>query len=908
MEVILMIIFLFSIAVHGQSDERNIVNVPTYYSTTTSATAELTSAEIKDKHINLLYLNQSGLDKVSTVLRLIESQRKNCSPGTELNLTGVVDQYGVKKFSGEAQIALNRANLLTRLWKYSPDIFYTTDPLLRNQTEYLLYAAVRTMVELNENIYSAGNCYDWYRYPGYDIFCPFALRMPNSLEIVTKDLAQSYVYEASDKNEWFEKPKEKGIEAIRRSMISNNNTRRGENYFFKHNLTEEIVLVTYEDGHWSKPYYDCGGGNIWMMTYTVPFFGFNWTTQQYHFMGTSGIDIDLRRVDIDQCPTKAGVTEPNVFAGSAKCKTTTQCEPISGLGFSRGSYKCQCVQGFYFPDRSAYIDGRNYFNGTIIEQEYEKYQQGLNNSYEDGFLCLPCPEGCTEGCKDATPCIASLNWTLRTAILVAVIIVMACLPVLFYFTFRYAEVKVIKAASPVLLRLVLLGALLLYGPIVVLFPVPTLVLCNTRTWLRGIGFSVSYGALLLKTWRISVVFRVRSAQRVKITDNNLVKRLCAIVAAFGAFLTIRTVLSPPIVRTVKTENNLKAYLCTTDYWDYCQAGGELLLLLWGIKLCFVVRKAPSEFNESKFISWAIYNEFLLSLFLNISMLFLQKNADPDLLYIIFFAHSQLTTTVVLVLLFGSKAYMVYKGLGKGPEQPTGVNIEQTRSSGKFITKKTQRSTLPLTSSSVSQATTLNTDSYKGQLPGHLTPQEIQDEFKRLYLQLELLKSKNMRLGNPHLTKKLCAMTEAAMAADPSSLVSFATTMNPGTITPAMPSSPSNGTDDLVTASAEATGDTDTNNEHSVEDRLLPPAVNAVTTPTTPLVTITKIMVNSHNAVPHSYLPSNQTSPANSPSNPSAKLPETPLLTPNCTSQPVENHAPIKAFDLRNSKKVFEITI
>ena len=38
--------------------------------------------------------------------------------------------------------------------------------------------------------------------------------------------------------------------------------------------TDMILTVGYGDGSWSKPYYDCGGGNIWMMTYTVPFFGF----------------------------------------------------------------------------------------------------------------------------------------------------------------------------------------------------------------------------------------------------------------------------------------------------------------------------------------------------------------------------------------------------------------------------------------------------------------------------------------------------------------------------------------------------------------------------------------------------------------------------------------------------------
>ena len=46
---------------------------------------------------------------------------------------------------------------------------------------------------------------------------------------------------------------------------------------------EEILAVGYEDGEWHKPYYDCGGGNIWMMTYTVPFFGYDHKTNQYYF-------------------------------------------------------------------------------------------------------------------------------------------------------------------------------------------------------------------------------------------------------------------------------------------------------------------------------------------------------------------------------------------------------------------------------------------------------------------------------------------------------------------------------------------------------------------------------------------------------------------------------------------------
>ncbi|KAF7393703.1 hypothetical protein HZH68_010522 [Vespula germanica] len=57
---------------------------------------------------------------------------------------------------------------------------------------------------------------------------------------------------------------------------------------------DEILTVKYEDGRWSKPYYDCGGGNIWMLTYTVPFFGyvndtyfFKYSTQLLRSSGTT---------------------------------------------------------------------------------------------------------------------------------------------------------------------------------------------------------------------------------------------------------------------------------------------------------------------------------------------------------------------------------------------------------------------------------------------------------------------------------------------------------------------------------------------------------------------------------------------------------------------------------------------
>lgn len=57
------------------------------------------------------------------------------------------------------------------------------------------------------------------------------------------------------------------------------------------------------------------------------------------------------------------------------------------------------------------------------------------------FECLPCAEGC-DACKDASPCVAALNWPMRTSILVLACAVIGFLPPAAWFTFRYQHVKV----------------------------------------------------------------------------------------------------------------------------------------------------------------------------------------------------------------------------------------------------------------------------------------------------------------------------------------------------------------------------------------------------------------------------------------------------------------------------------
>ena len=86
-----------------------------------------------------------------------------------------------------------------------------------------------------------------------------------------------------------------------------------------------------------------------------------------------------------------------------------QCEPIANQGFKRGSYRCSCKRGYYYPGPNSHSKS---FNGSIIEEEYDKKQKGLPSSYDNSFECMPCSEGCEE-CEDGSPCVYKVKITPR---------------------------------------------------------------------------------------------------------------------------------------------------------------------------------------------------------------------------------------------------------------------------------------------------------------------------------------------------------------------------------------------------------------------------------------------------------------------------------------------------------------
>jgi G protein-coupled receptor 158 len=115
-----------------------------------------------------------------------EQNKETCKAGTQFNLgKGVIKQYGKNRFKQQALVAVNRANFLTRIWQEA-------EPQVLN-SEYLFYTQVRNIVEGDDEIFAAGNCYDWMEFKDYYLFCPYAYRQEDG-RINVKDLSVEYDY------------------------------------------------------------------------------------------------------------------------------------------------------------------------------------------------------------------------------------------------------------------------------------------------------------------------------------------------------------------------------------------------------------------------------------------------------------------------------------------------------------------------------------------------------------------------------------------------------------------------------------------------------------------------------------------------------------------------------------------
>ncbi|CAC5366032.1 GPR158 [Mytilus coruscus] len=468
-------------------------------------------------------------------------EQSPCTGGTEETLDLLFNHTTWREYT---QPAILTSNFLT-------SVILENTGSLDSLTDEILFSLVRNNVNGQSIIFGSAIAVEAGLYTKYSLFCPYAYRKNGT--VFAHDISLSYNYLDSN-TEWYYVLKTTDWENATRT-ISNIKYRSGGMSL----PDQQHVLLTAKlsDGHWTKPYFDCGGGDVWMVTFSSPIFSLSGDGEP-KFQGVATIDIELTNIDINQCdPDTSTFSALDVFRGTHRCPETTECSFLQGLGFKRGAYQCVCSKGYFFPDTNAEVKA---FSGKDVEN----YLTLSNTTDFTQYTCLQCKEGCTE-CVDDSPCL------------------------------------------------------------------------------------------------IAVIFRPTSKlQRINLPDKELLKRFLPMMIFVSVYLLAWSIAEKGETVTLETSSLLKYDVCLSSYWLYAIQCAEVCLLLVGVYICYMVRKAPGHFNESKYITWAVYNGIILGSFLLILTHLIGHSYGPDLLYLLQGLQIQAFVTITLTLIFIPKLLALYK--------------------------------------------------------------------------------------------------------------------------------------------------------------------------------------------------------------------------------------------------------
>ncbi|XP_068261558.1 metabotropic glycine receptor [Nyctibius grandis] len=649
-----------------------------------------------------------------------ELRRANCSGRYEL-----ASLAGKSRFTSHPSLH-GALDTLTHATNFLNMILQSNKSREQNLQEDLEWyrALIRSLLEGDPNISRAAITFSTEPFSSTPQVFLQASR--HESQVLLQDLSSSahHLANASVETEWFHSLKRKWRPHLHRKVL-NTGSRTLENSWKR----RETFAADKNHIRWSSPYLECENGNYkpgWLVTLSAAFYGLrpNFLPE---FRGVVKVDINLQKVDIDQCSSEGW------FSGTHRCHlNNSECMPIKGLGFVLGAYKCICKAGFYHP---------NIFSVNSFQRKDAENRFSGGELSEEVYTCLPCREGCSY-CTDDTPCYAQEDKYLRLAIISFQTLCMLLDFISMLVVYHFRKAKSIRASGLVLLETILFGSLLLYFPVVILYFEPSVFRCVLLRWVRLLGFATVYGTVTLKLHRVLKVFLSRTAQRIPYMTGGRVMRMLAVILlivfwfliGWTSAITQNLERNIPLIGQGQTSDHLIFNMCLIDRWDYMMAVAEFLFLLWGVYLCYAVRTVPSAFHEPRYMAVAVHNELIISAIFHTIRFILASRLQSDWMLMLFFAHTHLTVTVTVGLLLIPK----FSHSSNNPRDDIATEAYEDEldmgRSGSYL------------NSSINSAWSEHS----------LDPEDIRDELKKLYAQLEIYKRKKMIANNPHLQKKRCS--------------------------------------------------------------------------------------------------------------------------------------------------------
>ncbi|KAN0029271.1 hypothetical protein ACTFIV_011154 [Dictyostelium citrinum] len=256
------------------------------------------------------------------------------------------------------------------------------------------------------------------------------------------------------------------------------------------------------------------------------------------------------------------------------------------------------------------------------------------------------------------------GFSITTGVLIAIAIIMMIGIV------KYKGTPSIRSASPIFLNFILAGGIIVYIGIIVWVGPASNHQCNARLWLVTLGFSTLIGSLVVKNFRIWLIFDNPELKSISITNYQLFPWV-------GACLVINIILMA-ILTSVGDLREIDAQgidsLGKYEFMKVCKmnsSGASTLytilayfaaLLLVGVFVSWKIRIVDiQEFNESKAIANTLY-AISFCLFVIVPLMISPQDKQSET--IVLCTAGLFITTAALLIVFTPKFWRVFT-LGDG---------------------------------------------------------------------------------------------------------------------------------------------------------------------------------------------------------------------------------------------------
>ncbi|KAL3112844.1 hypothetical protein niasHT_019170 [Heterodera trifolii] len=232
---------------------------------------------------------------------------------------------------------------------------------------------------------------------------------------------------------------------------------------------------------------------------------------------------------------------------------------------------------------------------------------------------------------------------------------------------KYRNHRFIKMSSPNMNNLIICGSLCAYLSVFLLSIDTRLVnertferICYAKAWILCTGFTLAFGAMFSKTWRVHSIFTNIRRDKKAIRDSKLYLIVAALLAVDGTVLLGWALVSPFRMAISEQGQFLEKNLLIVPEFERCQSDHSLpfqvvfflfkgMLMLFGCFLAWETRAVNvPALNDSKYIGISVYIVVVLCV-VGLALAFiLQEHLNEAFAIVSFFVLSSTTLTLCLV--------------------------------------------------------------------------------------------------------------------------------------------------------------------------------------------------------------------------------------------------------------------